>query len=216
MPLTIQNTTVQDAYSEPATFAGYDVFHDGWITVANNPVACQLALGRYGQAGWSDEIYLPPSTVPLRPGQRTPIAGIRFRNFIAGSPAQVFGSLFYPGEAGLGGGTPFDSVVSAGGAVSGTGTGVIAGRVSSAGAILGGSGFTVVRSAVGQYDLTFTTPFNNPPAIVAMLLSVGGGERGFWRVLSATLSTTFARVQHLDAAGVAADASFSFLASEPS
>lgn len=166
MPLPIPNTTVLDAYDESTTFAGNDVLADGFITVANNPVACQLALGKFGQAHWSDEIYLPPSTLPIRPGTRTPVAGIRFRNFVAGSPAQVFGTLFYPGEAGLGAGSPFDSTVSAAGGISPAVTG---GRISSLGAVEGGSGFTCNRFAVGSYRITFTAPFAAIPAVVATI-----------------------------------------------
>lgn len=117
MPLIIPNTTTQDAYSDDVTFAGGDIFAGGYFTVANNPVAVQLAVGQFGQAHWQDEQYLPPATYPIVPGGRLPISGLRFRSFIAGSPAQVFGGLVYPGEPSVQAGTPYTSVVSAGGAV---------------------------------------------------------------------------------------------------
>lgn len=119
MALIIPNTTTQDAYDPSTTFAGSDVFAGGYFTVANNPVAVQLAVGELGQAAWQDEQYLPPATYPIVPGGRRPISGLRFRSFIAGTPAQVFGGLVYPGEPSIQAGTPYSATIAPSGAVSG-------------------------------------------------------------------------------------------------
>lgn len=117
MPFIIPNTTTQDDFVETTTFAFGDVFASGFITVANNPVALQMAHGPRGQADWGPALYVNPSTFPLQAGGIDPVAGIRFRSFIAGSPAQVFGALFYPGEAAVLAGTPFTQSIAASGAV---------------------------------------------------------------------------------------------------
>lgn len=116
MPLIIRNTTTSDNYTAATTFAGADVFSGGSFTVANNPVGCRVSHGPRGQAVLSDEYYLPPGNYTLSAGDIDPISGIQFRSFIAGNPAQVFGSLYYPRESRLFGGNIFDAIISAGGA----------------------------------------------------------------------------------------------------
>jgi hypothetical protein len=48
-----------------------------------------------------------------------------------------------------------------------TGVRAIWGRVAGNGAILGGTGFSVNRTGAGQYTISFNTPFNVAPAVVA-------------------------------------------------
>lgn len=116
MPLSIPNTTLPDAYSQAATFAGNDVFSWGFFTVANNAAFVQLFEGIRGQSIPQPEVYCPPATYPIAGGRR-PISGIRARNAVAGSPAQFFGSIFYPDEPGIQAGTPFTSFISPTGGV---------------------------------------------------------------------------------------------------
>lgn len=117
MALLIPNTALLDAYDESTTFAGGDIFQGGFFTIANNPAAVQLGIGAQGQARWADEQYLPPATYPIVPGTRLPVSGLRARNFIAGSVAQLFGGLTYPGEPSIQAGTPYTSTIAASGAI---------------------------------------------------------------------------------------------------
>lgn len=117
MPLSIPNTTLGDAFQAASTFAGHDVFQGGFFVVANNPASVSLAYGPLGQATWGPELYLPQGTYPVVSGSRMPISGIRARNAVAGEVAQFFGSIYYPGEAQVQGGTVFDAIVGAGGSV---------------------------------------------------------------------------------------------------
>lgn len=120
MPLAIPNTTTTDAYKD-ATFAGNDVFQSGYFTVANNPVSAQLIVGQRGQSIDYPEMFLPPGTYPIRSHPGRPISGIRFKSFTPGTPAQVFGTLFYPSDSLVEAASPFDAQVSPSGAVSGVG-----------------------------------------------------------------------------------------------
>lgn len=121
MAIALKNTTTTDAYQD---FAGSDVLASGWFTIANNPVLVKIVHGIRGQAIEGPEMFLPPGTYPMRSGGRPdPIAGIRFKSALTGTPAQVFGTFFYPGEATLEGGSPFTATVSASGAISGGGAG---------------------------------------------------------------------------------------------
>lgn len=117
MPLTIPNTTTQDTYVPALTFAGQDVLSSGFFTVANNSVGCRLIHGARGQTREGAEMFLPPGTYPVVGTPQDPIAGIKFRSFTAGAPAQVFGSFFYPNEASLQASSQFTTFVSAAGVV---------------------------------------------------------------------------------------------------
>lgn len=119
MPLSIPNTTVSSqSYTAALQFGFFDVFAYGYFTVANNPVFVQMLLGERGQAHPGPELYLPPGTYPLQAGTRQPIAGIRFRAASAATPApQVFGTIFYAGEASVQAGNPYSSTISPSGGV---------------------------------------------------------------------------------------------------
>ncbi len=51
---------------------------------------------------------------------------------------------------------------------------VIRGRVNSAGAIESGSGFTLNHPSIGRWEISFSTPFADVPAVVALVN--GGGD----------------------------------------
>lgn len=53
---------------------------------------------------------------------------------------------------------------------------VITGEVTGAGAVQAGSGFTVNRTGVGRYIITFTTPFAAAPSVVATIIAATGTE----------------------------------------
>lgn len=123
--LPIPNTTLQDPVGATGGFTewgGEGPFAGGWFTVANNPAEVQLGVRQEGSfPQWGASLYLTPATYPVARGSVQPIAGIRARNFIAGSAAQFFGGLYSPGEAQIVAGSPFDSSVSPSGVVTPTG-----------------------------------------------------------------------------------------------
>lgn len=119
--LTIPNTTLEDGYTEDTTWGGTRL-GGGSFVVANNPAAVQIAIGEQGQQHWSEEQYCPPGIYPVGAGSPPSVlAGIRARNFIAGSDAQFFGSFAYPGEAFIGSSSAFDSFIAPSGSVGGVG-----------------------------------------------------------------------------------------------
>ena len=82
----------------------------------------------------------------------------------------------------------------------------VAGAVTSAGALARGSGFTVVRSALGTYVVTFPTPFAAVPIVVA---TPEGAV--LWFYLSAIGVGGFT-MNLRNSAGVAVDFPFTFVA----
>lgn len=118
MALVIPNTPTQNDYVASTTFAGTDVLAHGYFLVANAGVFARMLHGIHGQAGAGEEGFFPPGIYPLKGGNRPdPIAGIQFRSAVAGTPAQVSGVIYYPGEASIGQGTQFQSEVTGGGGV---------------------------------------------------------------------------------------------------
>ena len=129
--------------------------------------------GIYGQSAEVSELFLPPATYPLRAGSRQPIGGLAFRSAVIGVPAQVFGTLFYPGEATLEAASAFDTVVSSSGAISPGGQ--MTGRVNTDGTIAAGTGFTVIKGTAGRYRVLFNTAFASAP--VALAIAFSGAAR---------------------------------------
>lgn len=121
MPQVLPNTTVADAY--PAIGAGGaqlgigDVFAFGYFVVANAAVIATFYYGPNGLQQTSQEIFLVPSTYPLAASRKNPLGGIKFRNAVAGTPAQVFGALYYPNDVSLVAGGEYTPTVSAAGGV---------------------------------------------------------------------------------------------------
>jgi len=124
MPIALPNTTVADTYpifgSGGAQVAGTDVFSSGWFTVANNAADCEYSYGIQGQYNTGPEIYLAPGTYPLTGSPTLPINGIRFKNHVAGSAAQVWGAFFYKNDPVIQSSNEFTSQVSPSGGVSPT------------------------------------------------------------------------------------------------
>lgn len=126
MPRILPNTTTADQY--PGTAGGAqigigDIFGSGFFVVANAAVFAQYFHGPRGQSDNSDELFLPPGTYPLTATAKDPLGGIRFRSAVTGTPAQVFGVLYYPDEATLLASSEFTAAVSpAGGITGGTGS----------------------------------------------------------------------------------------------
>lgn len=120
MPAVLPNTTTTDNYPTTggAQVGAQDIFQSGFFIVANNPVFGRYLHGQRGQQDESPDIYMPPGTYPLQSGDRDPLGGIRFKSAVVGSPAQVFGVLFYPGEAQLISSAEFNASIAPGGGVS--------------------------------------------------------------------------------------------------
>lgn len=121
MPVVLPNTTTANTF--PGIGAGGaqiglgDKFDSGFFVVANAAAIGQYFHGVQGQGDESPEIFLPPGTYPLQGTVKDPLAGIRFKSAIAGTPAQVFGVLFYPDEAKLLSSSEFLSTVAATGGI---------------------------------------------------------------------------------------------------
>lgn len=125
MPVSLPNTTITDAYPANPQVAGTDIFANGYFTVANNPVFTQYVYGIFGQERFSPEFYLAPSVYPIFGSLANPIAGIRFRNAVAGSPAQVFGAFFYKDDPVMTPSSEFLSTVSSTGTFTPPPTGAV-------------------------------------------------------------------------------------------
>lgn len=129
MPIALPNTTTANDYPAPGTGGAQvgigDVFASGFFVVANASVAAEFYHGAQGQQAASPEVYLAPGTYPLAAGVRDPLGGIRFRSAVAGTPAQVFGAFYYPGEASIQAGGQFTATIAPSGSVINPGTGAM-------------------------------------------------------------------------------------------
>lgn len=85
----INNVTVGDQYTDPTTIK--DVFNSngGYFLIGNNDCFMQLQYNIQGQLSWTKEIHVPTGSGQIFPGT----AGIRFRNFVAGSAALLSAAL---------------------------------------------------------------------------------------------------------------------------
>jgi len=126
VPVSLPNTTVADSYPSAggggAQISGRDIFASGWFTVANAAVLAEYLYGLQGFDIASPEMFLAPGTYPLAGNEQNPLNGIRFRNAVAGSPAQVWGAFFYKTDPVLSSSAEFTSQISPSGSVS---TGVL-------------------------------------------------------------------------------------------
>jgi len=125
VPVSLPNTTILDNYPPNPQVAGTDIFATGYFTVANNPVFAQYIYGQQGQDKFSPEFFLAPSVYPIFGNEANPIAGIRFRNAVAGSAAQVFGAFFYRNDPTLTPSSEFLSTISSAGLYTPPSTGAI-------------------------------------------------------------------------------------------
>jgi hypothetical protein len=92
---------------------------------------------------------------------------------------------------------------------------IIRGVVSQTGGIIVGSGFTVSHPAIGQYTITFTTPFVGPPAVTATADN-GGVIDQYTIVSTAGVTGSFANFRtfggHVTTGPVAGSEAFHFIA----
>jgi hypothetical protein len=170
----------------------------------------QFAVGHYGRWRWTEEREWDAPAGPdiINAFRVSNIIGVRFRNAIAGQRARIICNLTSPDgedpvfESGL---LSAGSIASNG--LASSGAGVIAGDVSSVGTVASGAGFTVVRNGVGNYTVTFTTPFAANPGVAVTALS------GAFRVCTINpISPNAFTVNIVDAASNAQDTAFAFVA----
>lgn len=218
MSLPIPNTTTLDVYTQATTFppeqgAGTP-FASGYIVIANNPATISVLRGTgQGSASWGADFSFTPTTLPLSAGLdpstgqiRDFIFGVRFKSAIAGSPAQVFGGLFQLGDVTLSPANQFTGTLGAGGTFIPPGSNMIAGTVTAAGVVASGTGFSVIRTGLGTYQITLTTPIASPvPEGTSQVAGVIIGMTA-----ASTTIITVSSVDWAGGAGTFVDAAFQF------
>lgn len=117
MGLSIENITTQNDYVPANTFGQATPIIAGWYIVANAVAAVQLTTGIHGQPTKQEEVICPPGIYPIQSNQKNPITTIAFRSFVAGTPAQVVGAVFYPSDSFIQSGGAFDSQITPGGGI---------------------------------------------------------------------------------------------------
>jgi hypothetical protein len=220
--LAIPNTTTQATYVAATTFpveqgAGTP-FASGYLVIANNSATVSVLRGTgQGSASWGPDFSYAPTTLPLSAGLdptsgkiRDFIFGVRARDEVAGTHAQVFGGLFQLGDVTLNPGNQFTGTVSPSGGFLPPGTGMITGLVAASGAITAGSGFTVAHPGNGLYTLTFTSPFASIPVVVG---NPDGASDMIMQVSTVGASGASVGIEtRMPATGVLTDTGFRFLA----
>jgi hypothetical protein len=171
MPNPLSNTTTTTNYKN-TIHGGGGYYSGGWLQISNNPVDVLLTASPI--AGPRDEnqyesLGILPSLVPILAGTDEYVVSIQIRSSNSASPAQVSGNLTAAGRAGLGSGSLLSGTVSPSGSytpptvVNGI---LVTGTVDANGAILFGTGFSVVHTAPGRYQITYTTPLAAVPAVL--------------------------------------------------
>lgn len=192
MPLPIPNTTLTADYAD-ATFAGNDVFGEGFFVIANGTAICIMRHGTLGQAVDGPELFLPPGTYPVVSKKGDPISGLKFKYADASQTpaAQVFGVIYYPTESIIQSGSSFDANISPSGGFTppgGGSSGVTGDIVWSAAATRTGSvpadgatydgtvgTYTALWNAIGlAYGGVNQAAFNVPDLRKRSMFGVGG------------------------------------------
>ncbi len=124
MGLSIDNITTQNDFVPANAFGQGTPIVAGWYIVANAVAGVRLTTGIHGQPSRQDEVICPPGVYPIQSNPKNPITTIEFRSFLAGTPAQVVGALFFPSDSFIQAGGAFDSQITPGGGVTPPGGGV--------------------------------------------------------------------------------------------
>jgi hypothetical protein len=147
----IDSKTTSNAYTDACTIEGIWGSNGGFFSVIQADVFAELQWGIQGQGEWTDEVH-----VPVGPGQIFPgTSGIKFRSYVAGTPAIVSASIAYPRQPTL--------LITASGTVTIATPSVITGITTAAGGIVAGTGFAVAHPGTGVYNVTYTTSFSSAP-----------------------------------------------------
>jgi hypothetical protein len=189
-----------------ATTLGPDAFESVTVNVWNFSALMQVFTqpeGGYQVGEWADEILCTPGQYTL-----DRCAGVRFKTNTATptTPARILAQAWRDGEPRVFGGLEYTTTLGGTGAV--TTSQMITGRVNGvAGTIVAGSGFTLTVNGVGDYTITFTTPFAAAPAPPQPLQLTA--NRAFCQGISVTASAV--RYAFFNSAGAALDVEFIFV-----
>jgi hypothetical protein len=195
---TLDSVSCANAYTAAAKIDAVYNSSGGYFAVTGADAYAQLFYGRRGQELATAEFHVPVGVGILYPGT----VGIQFRNYTTGQTAVVSAALSNPSEPSV--------VLSAGGIATPAVTNrLITGRVSGAGAIISGTGYTPVRTALGIYTITFTTPFAAAPVPVV----TSAVQNGIITSIDLIVTTGF-RVENVTPGGVSVDQPFTFLVAE--
>lgn len=148
----LNNVTVGDDYSDPATISEIWGGRGGSFLVKNAAVVVSMQYGRLGESFWTSDQRLEPGGGQIEAG----VVGIKFKNAASGQTASVDASIAPPGQPIIGLGFQ--------GTAAST---LLTGSFNAAGAIGQGTGFTVTPLGGGAYQVNFVVAFNAAPAIVA-------------------------------------------------
>lgn len=224
--LIIPNTTTTATDTNPgdAVFPSTDSgaltpFVSGYFFVANNSALVSIRKGSEPPGNWTPYALISPTLLPIstdRGGRKVPdfIYGVKAKDAVAGTHAQVFGALYQAGEAGFIPSSQFTGTVAPSGGFNPVVVAEIngiTGRVSAAGAILQGTGFSVVHGAAGIYTITYTAPFASVPVVV---VTAEGVDRISDIDAGSNLTTGFV-MRIVDLAGAGADQVFDFISINP-
>jgi hypothetical protein len=212
LPLVIPQTATQDTYVNALTFGGQSPIAQGVINIANATVFARLVTGVQGQAKQSNDIQIAPALgIPLAAGVRDSILGLQFRSAVAGTPAQVWGVLYYPGEATLLGGQQFSGTVANNGSVTPVTSSVLTGQIAAAGTVTAGTGFTVsAHPSAGIYTISFTTAFAATPTVVTSIFDSGAGLHHAMDITAQSAAAFSVKIT--DNVGTPVDTAWNFLA----
>lgn len=160
MSFSIPNTALPD----PPAFADFTTSQPcitGSLTVANAAANIVLVSGNYGQTREEPAIYVPPTSIPIIRPANAYLYGFRAQNALAGATARVFGGFWGASDPSLGGGSPFNTEVGAGGGIVTPGLAQL-GAVATAGLTLG-----VAIAPIPGCTVTFTV--NGTAATISII-----------------------------------------------
>lgn len=154
-PWMLANVTTEDDYEPETTIADGPAVDVLSLAVTNAAIYYQLER----DATWTPEVFLGPWVGSLA---RTGITGFRCRSAVADHPAQVTARLVTDGAADTGSVPGY--TIGTNGVV---GAAVILGIVNADGTVRAGSGFTVAKTDIGTYAITFKNALPTPPVVLA-------------------------------------------------
>lgn len=111
----LDNVAAEDVYADALSLGPDFATDTATVTIANNPVLMQFAIGKVGDWRWTEEREYFSIPQSFRIGN---IVGIRFRNATPGAVAQVLCTLFGPADPIFEAGTPFTQTLSPEGQIS--------------------------------------------------------------------------------------------------
>jgi hypothetical protein len=170
----INNVAAGDAYTDDCTLGPDFTTNAAVITVANNAVLMQFAIGKVGDWRWTDEreFFSIPQSFRV-----ADIIGVKFRNANPGQTARILAVLSGVGDPDFQSGIPFTGTLSASGAISG-----------------GSGAMQLIQDQLLQVNAA-TIDFSNIPATFTHLRLIA-----YLRCTAAALETTAGVLVNGDAA----------------